>query len=199
MSSNPEWQIRADFDRESIVVYQAFRANIAAPAVEHQSFQPPFSFHRMTWIKPSFLWLMARSQWAQKSGQEHILAIRISREGWEEALSMATLTSPESRVYNNHQTWADEFAQAKVHVQWDPERSIRGAKLPHHSIQVGISRHLIRTYVDEWILSIEDITPLVRKLHKQCQAGQHQRARKQLPPERSYPLPEDIAQHIGCG
>ncbi|MGW1086997.1 DUF4291 family protein [Streptomyces sp. NPDC002596] len=24
----------------------------------------------MTWIKPSFLWLMHRSNWAQKSGQE---------------------------------------------------------------------------------------------------------------------------------
>jgi len=40
----------------------------------------------MTWIKPSFLWMMYRSGWATKPGQEHILATQITRDGFEWAL-----------------------------------------------------------------------------------------------------------------
>ncbi len=51
-------EIRAGFDRETLVVYQAYAPAIAGPALAAQRFVPPFSFNRMTWIKPSFLWLM---------------------------------------------------------------------------------------------------------------------------------------------
>ena len=81
------YEIRADYDARSIVVYQAYSPSIALPALQAQRFVPPFSFGRMTWIKPSFLWLMERSNWGRKVGQERILAVRITREGWEEALS----------------------------------------------------------------------------------------------------------------
>ena len=82
-----QYEIRADYDAQSIMVYQAYSAAIALPALKEQHFVTPFSFNRMTWIKPSFLWLMERSNWGQKSGQEYILAIKIKRSGWEEALS----------------------------------------------------------------------------------------------------------------
>src|SRR5262249_51490342 len=153
----PMYEIRADFDRETIVVYQAFNDAIADVAVEHQRFVAPFSFGRMTWIKPSFLWLMERSNWGQKANQERILAVRITRAGWEEALSQGVLTSPSSRVYPNREVWRQAFAKALVHVQWDPERSLRGATLPYRSIQVGISRHIISRYADDWIVGIADV------------------------------------------
>ena len=85
-------EIRADYDRSTIVVYQAYSPAIADPAVAAQRFVEPFSLHRMTWIKPSFLWMMERSNWARKPGQERVLAVRITREGWETALSQAVLT-----------------------------------------------------------------------------------------------------------
>jgi hypothetical protein len=81
-------EIRADYNAQTITIYQAYSAAIAAPALQAQRFVPPFSFTRMTWIKPSFLWLMERSNWAQKAGQEHILAVRVLRSGWDEALSL---------------------------------------------------------------------------------------------------------------
>jgi hypothetical protein len=142
-------EIRADFDTQSIVVYQAYASDIALPALRAQKFVTPFSFHRMTWIKPSFLWLMERSNWGQKAGQQNILAVRISRAGWDEALGLGVLTSYESGVHRNPNEWQNQFEKALVHVQWDPERSIRGADLGINSIQVGISRHLIQRYVDE--------------------------------------------------
>jgi hypothetical protein len=165
------YEIRADYDAETIVVYQAYSRAIAEPALEAQRFVAPFSFGRMTWIKPSFLWLMHRSNWAQKAGQEQILAVRIRRASWDGALTQGVLTSPESRVFRSPAQWESAFASAKVHVQWDTERSLRGAALTYYSIQVGLSRHLIRDYAESWIAGIEDYTPLVRKLHRQLQEG----------------------------
>ncbi len=178
------FEIRADFDRDTIVVYQAYNRQIAEPALAQQKFVAPFSFNRMTWIKPSFLWLMERSGWGQKAGQECTLAVRITRQGWESALSQAVLTE-------------HEVDGAGVLVQWDPERSLRGEKLGHRAIQVGISRSVIRQYVDEWIVSIADLDPLVRKLRDLRKTGEHDAAKRLLPPERVYPVSPAIARRLG--
>jgi hypothetical protein len=71
----------------------------------------------MTWIKPPFLWLMHRSKWGQKSGQERILCARVKRAGWEKALSLAVLTSFVPGVFANPDEWAEQFAAAQVHLQ----------------------------------------------------------------------------------
>ena len=65
---------------DTIVVYQAYKKTIADFAVQHQKFGgPDFSFNRMSWIKPNFLWMMYRSSWSAKEGQERILAIWIKQ------------------------------------------------------------------------------------------------------------------------
>ena len=48
-----------------------------------------FSYSRMSWIKTNFLWMMYRCGWATKRNQERVLAIRITRQGFEEILSKA--------------------------------------------------------------------------------------------------------------
>ncbi|MEV6682094.1 DUF4291 domain-containing protein [Streptomyces erythrochromogenes] len=176
------YQIRADYDARTIVVYQAYSPAIADPALRAGRFVAPFSFHRMTWIKPSFLWLMHRSNWARKPGQERILGVRITRQGWEEALSRAVLTTADPAA----------VAQAAVHVQWDPERSPRGAALNHYSIQVGIGRHLIRAFTDDWIVGLTDLTPQVRKAATLIRTGHAAKARGLLPTEHVYPLPPEL-------
>lgn len=190
-------EIRADIDRDSVVVYQAYRKQIAEPAIRAGRFAPPFSWGRMTWIKPSFLWLMARSNWAQKSGQEHILAIRIKRKGWERALSLGVLTSFEPKVHGKESSWRESFENAIVHVQWDPERSIHGKKLQHRSIQVGLSRGIIREFTDDWILEIADLTAVTRKIRSAYLSGNQRRAKEQLPSERAYPVDDDIRKRLG--
>ncbi len=150
----------------------------------------------MTWIKPSFLWLMHRSNWGQKNGQERVLAVRIRRSGWEKALSLAVLTSFETTIFRSPAEWRERFRQARVHLQWDPERSLRGAGLPYYSIQVGLSRHIIAEYVEEWITSVMDFTPRVRKIHDLLQRGQTDKAKRQLPSERVYAVSSEIARRL---
>jgi hypothetical protein len=185
----PQYQIRADYDAGTIVVYQAYPPAIADAALEAGRFVAPFSFHRMTWIKPSFLWLMHRSNWAGKPGQQRVLAVRITRDGWEQALSQAVLTTADPAA----------VAQAAVHVQWDPERSPRGAALNHYSIQVGIGRHLIRTFTDDWTVSLTDLTAQVHKAAALIQTGRAADARRLFPPERVYPLPRALEGLLSSG
>ena len=56
----PYRQIRALYDEDTITVYQAYSAEIADPAVKEQRLtaSPQFSGTRMTWIKPSWCWMM---------------------------------------------------------------------------------------------------------------------------------------------
>jgi hypothetical protein len=189
-------QIRADFDQRTIVVYQAYAPAVADAALAAGRFVAPFSLTRMTWIKPSFRWLMHRSNWARKPGQERILAVRITRHGWEQALSRAVLTAPEPAVHGSAAAWRAEFDKAGVHVQWDPERSLRGAALNHYSIQVGVGRSLIRAYAEDWVVDLTDLTATAHKIGELARGGRAARARELLPPERPYPLDSSVARRI---
>src|SRR6202042_2093945 len=88
----PHRQIRAVYTDTMITVYQAYSGQIAEPALQAQKFVPPFQRNRMTWIKPSFLWMMYRSGWGTKDGQERVLAIDITRSGFQWCLENACLS-----------------------------------------------------------------------------------------------------------
>jgi hypothetical protein len=179
-------QIRADFDEKSITVYQAYSKDIANTAVLHQTFvSPPFKMDRMTWIKPSFLWMMYRSGWATKPNQEHILAIKITREGFEWALKNACLSHFDPIVHCSEDEWKKQLQNAPVRIQWDPERDIHMNKLDYRSIQMGLSGIAVQKYVNEWIVSITDITPLCKKIHSLI-SEDTQKAIDNLPEERLF-------------
>ena len=77
--------ILAHHDQESIVVYQAYQPSIGRYAVaEGKLGGPDFSFSRMSWIKPNFLWMMYRSGWGTKKGQEMTLGLRIKRSYFDQ-------------------------------------------------------------------------------------------------------------------
>jgi len=192
-------EIRANFDTDTVVVYQAYGDAIAEPALAQGRFVAPFSFRRMTWIKPSFLWLMHRSNWGAKKGQERTLAIRIKRSGWERALEMAVLTSPDGPVFQDGARWERDFKTARVHVQWDTERSLRGAGLDHLSIQVGLGRDVIQEFVDDWIVAVEDMTRPVAKIKRLLKLGKASEAKRQLPPERVYPVGLPLSERLWIG
>ena len=68
----------AEWDEEGVFVYQAFKDSIADWALENQRFGgPEFNPRRMTWIKPSFAWVLYRSEYARKDNQTRILKIKL--------------------------------------------------------------------------------------------------------------------------
>ena len=78
MNNDEPRLIRAAYSARTITVYQAYSPEIADQAVRAGTFVPPFSRDRMTWIKPSFGWMMHRAGWGAKPGQERILAVEIT-------------------------------------------------------------------------------------------------------------------------
>jgi hypothetical protein len=188
------YQIRAQYTATSIRVYQAYSPAIAKPALEAGRFVPPFKMGRMTWIKPSFNWMMYRCGYGRKEGQEVVLGIDITREGLEWALARAALSHPLPGLYPTHEAWKAHLASSPVRVQWDPERRWDLSELPDiRSIQIGLSGQAVERYVNEWITGISDVTPIASRQH-----ASPERIIEQHPEllERPYPLPEAIAERL---
>lgn len=194
----PAHQVRADFTADTVTVYQAYPPEIARAALAAGRFVPPFRRERMTWIKPSFRWMMYRCGWATKPGQERVLAVEITRSGFEWALAHSCLSSFDPDRYPDRETWSRRLRASPVRVQWDPERSLRLAPLPHRSLQVGLSGEAVRRYVEEWLVSLTDVTSTAHAVRAALEAGDDSAAQALLPPERPYPLPPDVAAVVGA-
>jgi hypothetical protein len=193
----PVRQVRAVFDHRNIVVYQAYSSSIADPALAAGRFVPPFKVSRMTWIKPSFLWMMYRCGWASKPGQERVLAITITREGFEWALASSCLSYFDPAFYQTEQAWLGRKVASTVRVQWDPERSLKMAPLPYRAIQIGLGSEAVHRYVNDWTVRIDDVTPLARDIAHLVAANRLTDANDALPSEQAYPLSAVLCNTIG--
>ncbi len=185
--------ILAQFDENSLVVYQAYGPAIGRFAVEHQEFGGPFRFTRMSWIKPSFLWMMFRSGWGTKTGQEVILAIHLKRPAFDGMLRQGV----DSRIGRARKESADtERAPPSVIYQWDPDHDPLGKKIERRTIQLGIRGDVLRSYARDDILVIEDISGLVARLRGDLRSGDL--AGLVIPEEREYPVTDPgLATRLG--
>lgn len=193
----PEREIRARYTDATIRVYQAYSSAIADPAITAQKFVPPFKLTRMTWLKPSFFWMMYRSGWGTKEGQDRILAIDIAREGFEWALQHSCLSHFDSDVHDSRDSWQEQKESSPVRIQWDPERDHELERLDYRSIQIGLSSEAVERYVNDWIHSISDVTDRVRQLREggiEARRSAFVEIRSQ---EIRYPLSPNLASRIG--
>jgi hypothetical protein len=157
--------IRAALSENTVRVYQAYRPEIANAALKAGTFVPPFSMSRMTWIKPSFNWMMYRCGFARKVGQEVVLGIDITRAGFEWALEHAVLSRYDPSIHSSHDEWQNSLTDAPVRIQWDPERDWRLNILQGvRAIQIGLSGDAVIRYVNEWIIRLENVTPVAHRI-----------------------------------
>jgi|SRR5215469_1432341 len=198
MTDSDTRMVRAAYTEQTVTVYQAYSPQIADAAVRAGTFVAPFSRDRMTWIKPSFGWMMHRSGWAAKPGQERVLAIEIKRDGFDWALAHACLSHYEPGTHCSPQAWAALKDGSPVRVQWDPDRSLTGERLSRRAIQIGLSGEAVHRYCDEWICSITDITVTVCEAQELVRTGRIADAARALPSERVYPLNPALSRSIGA-
>src|ERR1700754_2703759 len=121
--------ILAAYDAEGLFVYQAFKPSIVAAAVRHGTFAAGFSLDRMTWIKPSFGWMLYRSGYATKHDQERIARVRLSHDGFRAVLARAVPTAFDSRLFADEVEWRTALADGDVRYQWDPDRDLKLRRL----------------------------------------------------------------------
>ncbi|MEU1230037.1 DUF4291 domain-containing protein [Streptomyces sp. NPDC005828] len=192
----PKYRIRALHTEHTITVYQAYRPGIGLPAARDGRFPETWKRDRMTWIKPSFLWMMYRCGWGEKEGQETVLAVEIAREGFEWALRNACLSHYKRGFHTDQASWKRQLRQAPARVQWDPERDLHLRPLAHRSLQLGLAGEASRRYADEWTVSITDVTPLAHEVHGLVRAGDLEAAARLLPREEPYPEQEGLLDHL---
>lgn len=176
--------ILAQYDDTSIVVYQAYRPAIGQFAAAHGYFGGTFSFNRMSWIKPNFLWMQYRSDWGRRDNQEVTLAIRIQRSAFDELLRLAVPSTYQAERYPNKDAWLQAGEEALVRLQWDPDHDPSGTPLPRRAIQLGLRGEALARYARSWIIDIEDISTFVAEQREHARGNY---AHLLVPQERVYP------------
>ena len=195
-AQTPYRQIRAKYDQDTITVYQAYQTTIAEAAVKHQKLNasPDFKPGRMTWIKPSWSWMMYRAGYSYKDArQARILALRMKHKDFIAILERAHLSTHKPGIKSNEPL----DAKVQCRVQWDPERTPKLEILPYRSIQIGISGALSANWAQDMIVSIEDVTDKARELKKAIEdvpdITAHELVKRGLVPvERPFLVPEHI-------
>lgn len=179
-------EIRALYSKDTIRVYQAYNKIIASEAVMKGTFGNNFKMDRMTWIKPSFLWMMYRCGWATKENQECVLAIDIQRNAFDYLVANAVISTYQEEIYRSREEWKRLIHSSDIRLQWDPERDIHGNPLNYRSLQLGLRGEAVRKYVNEWIVDITDITSYVNEL--KCLISQKKDVSMLLPKEMVYQI-----------
>ncbi|MFG2139232.1 DUF4291 domain-containing protein [Streptomyces sp. NPDC048650] len=185
----PARRIRARHTAHTVTVYQAYAPALGVPAARDGRFPTAWKRGRMTWIKPSFLWMMYRCGWGTKDSQETVLAVEIDRAGFDWALGHACLSHYDAEEHADRTAWQWQLKTSPARVQWDPERDLHLSALPHRSLQLGLAGEAARRYADEWTVAISDVTPLAHEIHGLVRSGRTEEAAALLPEEDPYPAP----------
>lgn len=189
--------IIAHQQEEQIVVYQAYNPQIANYAVANQVLGgSAYSYNRMSWIKPNFLWMMYRCGWGEKENQERILALWINKSVLEDILDHAVFSSYDAKYYPDHDTWKNELATKEVRLQWDPDHDHHGDKLSRRAIQLGLKGKLLEQFGKQQLNKIEDITDFVKEQKQYLDKGQVDQV--SIPVERILDISNaDLKKRIG--
>ncbi|KAJ1334009.1 DUF4291 family protein [Microdochium nivale] len=94
--ANPRSNSDDDDGEDLVTVYQAYNPAIveAACAAQRLDASPRFRLTRMTWVKPSWCWMMYRAGYSHKDeNQARILALRMRKRDFWALLRMAELTT----------------------------------------------------------------------------------------------------------
>jgi hypothetical protein len=155
-------QILAHFDTDSLIVYQAYRPSIAAWAVAHgQLGGPEFSYARMSWVKPNFLWMMYRSGWGTKVDQEATLGLRVRRRFFDRLLEAAVDSTFQEGLHASHDAWKDAVARSEVRLQWDPDHDPHGTRQERRAVQLGLRGRVLADLGQRELLEVIDLSALV--------------------------------------
>jgi hypothetical protein len=163
--------ILAQFDDDTVVVYQAYSPTIGRYAAEHGAFGGEFSFDRMSWVKPNFLWMMSRSGWGTKENQEVTLALRVRRAFFDSLLAAAVPSSWDRDQFATKEEWSRAVGRSSVRLQWDPDHHPSGAKLERRAIQLGLRGEVLEAFGRRELVEVIDLSEFVAEQRSRLSSG----------------------------
>lgn len=176
--------ILAHHDDSTVIVYQAYRPAIGLWAAEHGRLDGPhFSLNRMSWIKPNFLWMMYRSGWGTKEGQEVTLGLRIRRTFFDQLLRDAVPSGFDDARHASREAWQAAVESSDVRLQWDPDHAPDGRRLARRAVQLGLRGQTLARFAHEELLEVIDLSAFV-EAQRSFAVGDH--AELLTPIERVY-------------
>ena len=153
--------ILAQYDEKTILVYQAYSPAIGKYAAQHQVFGGDFSYARMSWVKPNFLWMMYRSGWGTKENQEVTLALRLRRAFFDSLLAQAVPSLWDRSLFATNEEWSQAVNRSSVRLQWDPDHDPSGAKLERRAIQLGLRGDMLEAFGRRELVEVMDVSEFV--------------------------------------
>jgi hypothetical protein len=193
---SPTRKVYCDFDDEGVYVYQALNPSVLKFAVENGKFGKNYAVDRTIWIKPSFAWILHRTYAGAKNKMQAIARIKISHAAWLEILTESVQSHYDDEIYGDRMLWQIALKRAKVICQWDPERELDGKPLGRQSIQLGLKAPILKTFVSEYVLGVEDFSPLASNIAQLAKDGKMEFPA--VPLEREYPIEPELAAQLGC-
>ena len=188
--------VLAHFDDDTVVVYQAYRPAIGLYAAEHGHFGGEFSFARMSWVKPNFLWMMFRSGWGTKPNQEVTLALRVRRAFFDSLLAASVPSSWQPARYLAEADWKRDLSRSDVRLQWDPDHHASGAKLERRAVQLGLRGETLKRFATTELVEVLDLSFFVAEQRAKLASGGP--GAIETPREHVYwPADEAVATRIG--
>jgi hypothetical protein len=176
--------ILAQFDDQTIVVYQGYNPEIGLYTAERGHFGSAFSFARMTWIKPNFLWMMYRSGWGSKENQEVTLALRLRRSFFDSILAAAVPSSWDRETYQSEEDWAKAISSSSVRLQWDPDHNPDGSKVDRRAIQLGLRDDMLERFARQELVEVINLSAFVAE--QRCRLASEGLVGLTTPVERVY-------------
>jgi hypothetical protein len=165
--------IIAQTEGDQIVVYQAYKHSIADWAVKNQQLGgPEFSYNRMSWIKPNFLWMMYRCGWCAKENQERVLGLWMRKSDFEAILLGAVSSTYVQEQHGAQEVWKRALAVSDVRLQWDPDHNPYGNPLARKAVQLGLRGQVLKNFGESQITRIHDLTPFILEQRKWVEARQ---------------------------
>lgn len=162
--------ILAQYDDDTIIVYQAYRPSIGRYAAEHGTFGGGFSYSRMSWVKPNFCWMMYRSGWGTKEDQEVTLALRLRRSFFDALLAQAVPSTWNRNLFATDEEWSRAVNRSSVRLQWDPDHHPSGAKLERRAIQLGLRAEVLEAFGQRELIEVLDVSEFVAE-QRDCLAS----------------------------
>lgn len=186
--------ILACHDDETVIVYQAYRPSVGHHAIEYGGFGGDFSYSRMSWVKPNFLWMMYRSDWGRSMGQEIVLGVRLRRSFFDSLLERAVPSTFDPRSCSDEAVWRAAVRDSDVRLQWDPDHLPDGSPCARRALQLGLRGDALEHYGKREIVEILDVTGFVQEQRRWLERGLENLL---VPVKCIYQPPIDIASRIG--
>jgi len=169
--------LNASFDDTTVVTYQAFGEAMAAELLERGGLGGSWRYDRHTRLTMDWAFIADRYAFGDRLARSRILAIEVSRRGFDAILTAALTMEWNEGLYKTRAGWRLATRFAPVLVEWSTDTP-----------RLVVHGPLVRQLATEWVTGLRDVTDAFRAVRDDGVVP---------PTERRYPIGDDVSARLG--